>query len=162
MSRTVSTTATHAIATWVQSSTLRLSKRSAIAPPHTPKSMVGRNCSAMASPTRNPLLCDRCRTSQFSAIVCIHVPPCEMSWPVKNRRKFRTCIDWKVPRSDFIATPSWRVVLESFEQRQRAGEELALGVVELGDPPGQVRVLARAAEREELAALAGDRSACDA
>src|SRR5829696_3441684 len=161
-STSVSRTATAAIATCVQRSTFRLSKRSAIAPPHTPKSNVGRNWSAMASPTRNPLLCERCSTSQLRAIVCIHVPPCEMSWPVKNRRKFRTCIDWKVPRSVFTSPPSWPVVLQALEQRQRAREEGALGVGELGDAPREVGVLARAEARQQLTAGVGDRGTRDA
>src|SRR4051812_93568 len=126
-----------------------------MAPPHTPKRSVGRNWSAMASPTRNPLLCDRCRTSQLRAIVCIHVPPCEMSWPVKNRRKFRTCIDWNVPRNDFIERPSSWVVLEAFQQRQCAREQRSFGVAELGDPTGEVGVAAGAAVGGERPAGGG-------
>ena len=46
-------------------STIRLSKRSAMTPPHAPKSSVGRNWSTITRPTANPLLCDRSRTSQL-------------------------------------------------------------------------------------------------
>ena len=65
-------------------------------PPHTPNSSVGRNCSAIASPTAKPLLCDRSSTSHSMAIVCIHVPHCETSWPEKNSRKLRMCNERKV------------------------------------------------------------------
>ncbi len=37
------------------------------------------NCSAMTSPTANPLLCDSCSTSHPRAMVCIQVPHCEIS-----------------------------------------------------------------------------------
>ena len=54
------------------------------------------NCSAITSPTANPLLCDRCSTNQPSAIVCIHVPHCDTIWPKKKSRKLRMCSDLNV------------------------------------------------------------------
>ena len=62
---------------------MRLSKRSAITPPHAPKSNVGRNWSAITRPTAKPLLCDRSSTSQLSATVCIHVPHNDTPCPKK-------------------------------------------------------------------------------
>src|SRR5512134_683849 len=35
-------------------------------------------------------------TSQFCAIVCIHVPTSEVNWPKNQSRKFRWRIAWKV------------------------------------------------------------------
>ena len=79
-------TAATAIALWVHTSTVRLSKRSAINPAQTPSSRVGRNCSAIAAPTANPLLWDRFRTNHPSAMVCIQVPMSDTIWPPKKSR----------------------------------------------------------------------------
>jgi hypothetical protein len=67
-----------AIAVCVISSNRRLSKRSAITPPHAPTISIGANCSAAATPTATPL-CVSCSTSHISATVCIHVPLSETS-----------------------------------------------------------------------------------
>jgi hypothetical protein len=77
-----SASAGSAIAVCVMSSSRRLSKRSAIRPPHAPISSIGANCSAAAMPTMTPL-CVSCSTSHISATVCIHVPLSDTSWPTK-------------------------------------------------------------------------------
>ena len=40
----------------------------------------------------------RCSTSNVMAIIVSQLPICEMSWPVKNRRKLRNPIDRNVSR----------------------------------------------------------------
>ena len=83
---TASTPAVTPIVIAVSTRIIRLSKRSASTPAHAPSRSVGTNCKAIAAPMASPLLCDRCSTSQPSAIVCIHVPQSEMPWPTKNNR----------------------------------------------------------------------------
>lgn len=77
--------ASTAAAAWVTSRIRRLSKRSAITPPHIPNSSMGRNCRATVTPRSRPLPV-RVSTSQLCATCCIHVPDTETSWPRKNRR----------------------------------------------------------------------------
>ena len=79
------TTASTAASVWVTSSTLRRSKRSAIVPPHSPKSSTGRNRNAKVAPTATPLSVS-VDTSQASAMVCIHEPMCETRSPAKYSR----------------------------------------------------------------------------
>ena len=143
------------------SSTVRLSKRSARTPPHTPNSSVGTNCSAMASPMATPLLCDSCSTSQPSAIVCIHVPHCEMHLADEEQPEVaRRASTGRWPRSrDVHGASSW----SAFEQRAaRARAGALLRRAELGDALREVGVLARAAARQQFAAGVGDRDARDA
>ena len=61
----------------------RLSKRSAITPPHAPKSSIGRNWRPVSTPSATPLLFVSSRISHACASRCIHVPLTEMIWPVK-------------------------------------------------------------------------------
>ena len=77
-----STIASSAMRAWVTSRTLRRSKWSATAPPHSPKSNTGRNRQAKVAPTATPLPVSD-NTSHASAIVCIHEPMYEMSSPPK-------------------------------------------------------------------------------
>ncbi len=60
----------------------RFGTRSAISPPHAPKTSIGRNCSAVVTPTASPLPV-RERTNHISAIICIQLPDSETSWPAK-------------------------------------------------------------------------------
>src|ERR1700761_8196045 len=57
-------------------------------PPNRPNSRVGRNCSAVVTPTAVALPV-RLRTSQSWAIRCTQVPVLENSCPVVNNRKLR-------------------------------------------------------------------------
>ena len=72
----------------VQISVRRLSRRSAITPPHTPNSSMGRNCRATISPRAEPAVARpvSSSTSQLWAVVCIHVPLREISWEKKKSR----------------------------------------------------------------------------
>ncbi len=73
------------MADWVAMSSLRLSTRSAISPPHGPMNSTGPNCSAtvMLSMRALPV---RWSTSQPCAIDCIQVPLIEMIWAMKYSR----------------------------------------------------------------------------
>jgi hypothetical protein len=66
-------------------SSRRLAIRSAISPPHAPISSIGRNWSAVVSPTATPLPVSD-RITHSSATVCIQLPEIETSWPMKKRR----------------------------------------------------------------------------
>src|ERR1700759_1021031 len=63
-------------------------------PPNRPNSRVGRNCSAVVTPTAVALPV-RLRTSQSWAIRCTQVPVLENSCPVVNKRKLRVCSELK-------------------------------------------------------------------
>ena len=69
----------------VITSTRRLSNRSAINPPHMPASSIGVNWRAVVTPRATPLPVSL-STSQLWAVICIHVPVSETSWPAKKRR----------------------------------------------------------------------------
>ena len=70
---------------WVMYITRRLSIRSAITPPSGPNKNMGRNRTAVVSPSWVPLWV-RPRTRKDWATVCIHVPATETSWPKKKSR----------------------------------------------------------------------------
>ena len=89
-------------------------------------------------------------TSQPSAMVCIHVPHCEISWPTKNSRKLRTCIDSNVVARERLH--AHRRPAGASRSGERPREQRRLGVGELGDALGEVGVLAGAAAGEQLAA----------
>ena len=80
-----STTASTAASDCVTSSTLRRSKRSATAPPHSPNNSTGRNRNANVAPTAAPLRVS-VSTSHASAMVCIQPPMWETRSPAKYRR----------------------------------------------------------------------------
>ena len=63
-------------------SSRRFGTRSAISPPQAPNSSIGRNWSAVVTPTATPLPVS-VRISQISATVCIQLPEIETSWPTK-------------------------------------------------------------------------------
>jgi hypothetical protein len=66
----------------VASRMLRFDNRSATSPACRPNSSIGRNCSAMVTPTA-VALCVRSRTSQSWAMLCIHVPMLARLWPAR-------------------------------------------------------------------------------
>jgi len=66
----------------VASRMLRFDNRSATSPVCRPNSSIGRNCSAMVTPTA-VALCVRSRTSQSWAMLCIHVPMLARLWPAR-------------------------------------------------------------------------------
>jgi hypothetical protein len=63
-------------------SSRRFGIRSASSPPQAPIKSIGRNCSAVVSPTATPLSVSS-RMTQIAATVCIQVPEREISWPAK-------------------------------------------------------------------------------
>jgi len=63
----------------------RLSKRSAMTPPHVPASSIGTNCRPAVAPSATALPVSL-STSHACATDCIHVPDTEMAWPKKYRR----------------------------------------------------------------------------
>ena len=69
----------------VKITVLRLSSRSAITPACRPKSVNGPKRQRERIPTATGM-CVSCRTSQYMATFCIHVPLTEITCPVKNRR----------------------------------------------------------------------------
>ena len=76
------TVAGTAIPVWEIISSLRLSKRSASAPPIAPNRRIPENCRAVARPTATPEPVSS-RTSQSSATICIQLPASETTWPPK-------------------------------------------------------------------------------
>ena len=60
----------------------RFGSRSATAPVCRPSSSIGRNCSAMVTPTAVEL-CVRSKISQSWAMLCIHVPMLARLWPAR-------------------------------------------------------------------------------
>ena len=60
----------------------RFGTRSATRPPHAPKISIGRNWSAVVTPTATPLPVSE-RTSHISAIICIQLPESETKLAVK-------------------------------------------------------------------------------
>ena len=83
--RTPSASASAAATDCVPISSLRLSTRSASAPPHAPKTSTGPNWSPTVIP-RSTALPVRLSTSQFWAIDCIQVPLMDTTWLKKNSR----------------------------------------------------------------------------
>ena len=84
--RTARTRARTAAAVWVAIRSLRLSTRSASAPPQAPRKSTGPNCRPTVIP-RSTELPVRLSTSQFWATDCIQVPLIEITWLMKNSRK---------------------------------------------------------------------------
>ena len=78
-----------------QSSSRRFSDRSATRPAKAPMNSTGPNCAAASSPRAKPLSVSF-STRSVCAISVSQLPTCEMSWPVKKRRKLRTRREWKV------------------------------------------------------------------
>ena len=73
----------------------RLANRSAIMPPHGPRSSEGINCSATVMPTAvtEP---DSSSTIQSWAIRCIQMAITAMKWPIAKMRKLGTFREMKV------------------------------------------------------------------
>ena len=82
---TPSASAKSAAPVWVRMMSLRLSTRSASAPPHAPNRSTGPNWRPTVMPTATPLLV-RLRTSQFWATDCIQVPLMDTIWLKKYSR----------------------------------------------------------------------------
>ena len=72
-----------------------MSERSAMSPAHAPISRTGPNWAAARKPIATPLSVSF-RTSSVNATIVSQLPICEISWPLKKRRKLRTCSDWNV------------------------------------------------------------------
>ena len=70
---------------WVITRRLRRSNRSDKRPPHSPNSSTGANRTAKAPPTAAPLSV-KVSSSQASAMICIHSPTDDTSWPKKKSR----------------------------------------------------------------------------
>lgn len=82
---TASASPVTAIDVCVRNSSRRFGNRSTSTPPYNPNSSIGRNCSAIVTPTAvdDPA---RLSTSQSCAIRCIQVPMFDTTWPRKNSR----------------------------------------------------------------------------
>ncbi len=84
--------------TWVANKIVRLSKRSAKAPPQKPSSSTGPNCAAASRPSNTPDPVSS-RMRRVCATIVIQVPVWEIVWPMKNNRKLRTRNDRNVSLS---------------------------------------------------------------
>ncbi len=74
--------ASTAYAIWVPIRIFRLSNRSAIRPPKAPINRIGRNVSAVFTPSANPLFV-MVSTSQAEAVALIQVPVTDTTCPMK-------------------------------------------------------------------------------
>jgi len=77
---TASAAVAAAFSVCVVSRMLRFGSRSATPPVYRPRESIGRNCSAIVTPTQVEL-CVRSNTSQSWAMLCIQVPVLARLWP---------------------------------------------------------------------------------
>ncbi|KSU76947.1 hypothetical protein AS031_10225 [Pseudarthrobacter enclensis] len=93
--RAASAAARNAATLWHRIRILRLANRSAIMPPHGPRTSDGRNCSATVMPTAvtDP---DNWSTSQSWAMRCIQMAITAMKCPTAKMRKLGTLSEMKV------------------------------------------------------------------
>ena len=65
-------------------------------PPNAPTKRIGKNVSAMFTPSAMPFACERRTTSHADAVAFSQVPVTEIACPMKNSRKFRVRSEWNV------------------------------------------------------------------